>query len=115
MQLFVTQWLSEKRLVRQLKMREANSLAGQLFNAQIQFGIAEERVWVALTAVTDPLELELDDFTCDPYDDSIEIYGRLPVEYHAVIGKAMHDIGFVRVWVHDHPAPRGSCTCPLVP
>ena len=81
-------------------------LAQQLFAAQLAYQKLEDRISMQIMVLASDW---YDDFTVDYYDDSIEIYGVIPQD---ALRDMMFKCGFLRVWMHPHPAPRGDCTCP---
>lgn len=51
------------------------------------------------------------EWTTDHYDNSIEVYGVGEIDLDSAAAK-LKESGFSRVWLHQHPPPRGDCRCP---
>jgi hypothetical protein len=83
--------------------------AAHLHEATIRLDVLEGELFELLIRLRDGLPGEIDEFTTDYYDNSIEIYGVAPSD---VVRDGMFAIGFDSVWQHPHPAPRGECKCP---
>lgn len=73
------------------------TIASDIFAAHTAWNVAEDRVEDLLEQVYGPDGWS--EFTVDPYDSSIEVYGCTPTTALERFAAA----GFDRIWQHPHP------------
>lgn len=86
------------------------TLAARYYRAYATFHDIEDEIVEKLSAAG----VDVEDFTADHYDESIEIYGLVLSVSDVVLDDTLRQMGFKLVWVHapECKPPDRGCKCP---